>query len=315
MARIETVLGSVAPETLGPIYHHEHILSSPPRRIADKDPDLVLDSVDAIIQELEDFKAAGGTAICDASAIDYGRDVQGVAEVARRSGVHIIVTAGFNKGLYFEPWVADTPIEELHARLVREITEGIDGTVHRAGQLKFGTSYGRMTEVEEKTARAACRAQRDTHAPLFTHTESGTLALEQLDLMREEGVDTSRVCIGHLDRNPDLWMIRQVARSGAFVSIDQVSKVKYYTDQVRIDLIIELVRLGLQRHILLSGDLARRSYLRAYGGGPGFAYILGRFIPRLREEMAERGFSAPVIDSVVEDVTLNNPRRFFTFWD
>lgn len=315
MARVQTVLGSVAPEALGPIYHHEHILSRPPERIAEKDPDLVLDSVEAIVEELEDFKALGGTAICDASAIDYGRNIQGVAEVAQRTGVHIIATAGFNKGLYFEPWVDAASLEALHERLVLEVTQGIEGTAHRAGQLKFGTSYGRMTDTEEKTARAACRAQRDTHAPLFTHTESGTLALEQLALMREESVDTARVCIGHLDRNPDLWMIRQVARSGAFVSIDQVSKVKYYTDQVRIDLIIELVRSGLQRHILVSGDLARRSYLRAYGGGPGFAYLLGRFVPRLRDEMAERGFSASSIDQVVEDLMVNNPRRFFTFWD
>lgn len=315
MARVQTVLGSVAPRAVGPIYHHEHILSSPPARIAKADPDLVLDSVDAIVAEIEDFKALGGNAICDASAIDYGRDINGVVEVARRSGVHIIATAGFNKGLYFEPWIEQATVEDLHERLVREITIGVDGTEHRAGQLKFGTSYGRMTDAEEKTARAACRAQRDTGAPLFTHTESGTLALEQLDLMREEGVDTSRVCIGHLDRNPDLWMIRQVARTGAFVSIDQVSKVKYYTDQVRIDLIIDLVRLGLQQHILLSGDLARRSYLRAYGGGPGFAYILGRFIPRLREEMAERGTPPGAIDRVIEDLTINNPRRFFTFWD
>jgi phosphotriesterase-related protein len=315
MARVQTVLGDITPETLGPTYHHEHVLSSPPARVAEKDPDLVLDSVDAIVAEIDEFKTLGGNTICDASAIDYGRNIEGLVEVARRVDVHIIATAGFNKGLFFDSWVEDTPVEDLHERLVREITEGIDGTGHRAGQLKFGTSYGRMTPVEEKTARAACRAQLDTHAPLFTHTESGTLALEQLALMKEEGVDTSRVCIGHLDRNPDLWMIRQVARSGAFVSIDQISKVKYYTDQVRIDLIIELVRLGLQQHILVSGDLARRSYLRAYGGGPGFAYILGGFIPRLREEMAERGLSATTIDSVVEDLTINNPRQYFTFWD
>lgn len=315
MPTVRTVLGDVAPEALGPAYHHEHILSSPPARIAERDPDLVLDSVDAIVSEIEAFRRLGGNAICDASAIDYGRNVEGVAEVARRTGIHIIVTAGFNKGLYFEPWVDEAPLAELHQRLVREVEEGIDGTGHRAGQLKFGTGYGRMTATEEKVARAVCRAQRDTQAPLFTHTESGTLALEQLELMHEEGVDTSRVCIGHLDRNPDLWMIRQVARSGAFISIDQVSKVKYYTDQVRIDLIVELVRLGLQRRILVSGDLARRSYLRAYGGGPGFSYILGRFMPRLRDEMAERGFSAASIDRVVEDLTVDNPRRFFTFWN
>jgi len=49
--------------------------------------------------------------------------------------------------------------------------------------------------------------------------------------------------------------------------------------------------------------------------GVRFAYFLGGFIPRLREEMAERGLSATTIDSVVEDLTINNPRQYFTFWD
>jgi phosphotriesterase-related protein len=179
--------------------------------------------------------------------------------------------------------------------------------------LKFGTSYGLMKPDEVKTARAVCRVQRETGAPLFTHTEFGTLGLQQIELLKEEKVDLHRVCIGHQDRNPDLWNIRKIASQGCFVGIDQISKVKYYTDQVRIDLIIGLVEKGLQEHIMIGGDLARRSYLKAYGGGPGYEYIVGPFMARLREEMAERSIPAGRIDRVVDDLLINNPRRFFTF--
>ena len=41
---------------------------------------------------------------------------------------------------------------------------------------------------------------------------------------------------------------------------------------------------GYADHILLGMDLARRSYYTSYGGGPGIAYLLQRFIPRLRAE-------------------------------
>ncbi|MCL5676855.1 MAG: phosphotriesterase-related protein, partial [Firmicutes bacterium] len=189
MPRVQTVLGDIAPELLGVTYHHEHIVSAPPKRITDKDPDLILDSVDLIVQEIGYFKALGGQTICDATAIDYGRNIEGVVEAARRSGINIIATTGFNKGLYFEPWVDKASIEELTDMVVRDIREGIDGTRHRAGQLKFGTSYGLIQPVEEKAARAACRAQRQTGAPLFTHTEAGTMGLEQLEIIRAEGVN------------------------------------------------------------------------------------------------------------------------------
>ena len=226
--------------------------------------------------------------------------------------MNVIATAGFNKALYFDEWISKASLEELQERIHTEITSGIEGTTHRAGMLKFGTSYGMMKPDEVKTARAVCRVQKETGAPLFTHTEFGTLGLQQIALLKEEKVDLERVCIGHQDRNPDLWNIKKIAGHGCFVGIDQISKVKYYTDQVRIDVIIALAEKGLQEHILIGGDLARRSYLTAYGGGPGFGYIAGPFMERLREEMAERSFAAGRIDRVVEDLLINNPRRYFT---
>jgi len=313
MPHVRTILGDIAPGDVGITYCHEHLISAPPERITRLDPDLILDDVDAIVRELELFKQLGGRTICDASAVDYGRNIKEIVKVAKASGMNVIATAGFNKALYFEDWISKASLESLQERVHGEVTKGIDGTPYAAGMLKFGTSYGLMKPDEVKTARAVCRVQRATGAPLFTHTEFGTLGLEQIDLLKEEKVDLERVCIGHQDRNPDPWNIRKIARHGCFVGIDQISKVKYYPDQVRIDLIIGLVEKGLHEHILIGGDLARRSYLRAYGGGPGYGYIAGPFIERLREELAERSISASRIDRVVEDLLINNPRRFFTW--
>lgn len=315
MQRIQTVLGDIKPEDMGMTYAHEHLISQPPRRISDLDPDLILDSIDASVQEIALFQNVGGKTICDATAIDYGRNINAIAEVSRRAKINVIATTGFNKALYFEKWISDTPLEQLQERMLKDITLGIDGTNYKAGMLKFGTSYGLMRDDEVKTARAVCRVQRETEAPLFTHTESGTIGLDQIELLKEERVNLERVCIGHQDRNPDIWNIKKIASSGCFISIDQISKVKYYTDQVRIDLIIDLALQGFQRQILISGDLARRSYLKAYGGGPGLGYIAGPFRERLREEMADHKIAAHKIDSIIEDLYINNPRRFFTFWN
>lgn len=313
MSFVRTVLGDIDPKELGKTLTHEHILASPPAKFADKDPDLVLDSLEKIIAEVNDFKATGGVSIVDASAIDYGRNIKGVVQVAEATGVNMIATSGFNKGLFFDQWIYDATESELTERVIREVEEGIDGTNHKAGQVKFGTMYNSIWPVEEKVLKAVAHAQKETKAPMFSHTEAGTMALEQIELVEREGVNLEQWTVGHLDRNPDLWYHLQIAKKGVYMSFDQLSKVKYHTDQARIDVLIELIKRGYQKKILLSGDMARKSYLANYGGGPGFTYIPTRFVPRLIDELGNRGFSDEKIDQIVDDLTVNNPREFLTF--
>jgi len=312
MAKIRTILGDVPVEDVGITYAHEHTISQPPRFFKLWEPDLVLDSVPNIVKEIGDFKELGGSCIVDASAIDYGRNVAAMVEIAEKSGIHLVATSGFNKGAYFTPEIESASLEEHEERIYTEATEGMDGTSYLPGMLKFGTSYNFMTPAEERTARAVCRVQKATGLPLYTHTEIGTLGLQQIKLIKEEGVDLERVCIGHIDRNPDPWYAREILKNGVFIGIDQLGKIKYHTEQVRIDLLIFLIRQGYQKQILLSGDMARRSYFRAYGGGPGLRYILESFIPRLKCQLIEEGFSVEKIENICNDFLVENPRRFLS---
>lgn len=310
MPSVMTLLGEVEVSQLGITDFHEHLISQPPRQFPGWQPDLVLDDIDAAVRELEAFAAAGGTCIVDATTIDYGRNTRATAEVARRSSVHVIGTAGYNKAAYFTQDIEAATLDDLDERLALEVEAGLDGTTHRPGLLKLGTSYYHMTAAEERAARAVCRTQRRSGLPLYTHTEAGTFALEQLDLIASEGVDPGRVCIGHLDRNPDPWYIRQVAARGSYLGLDQVSKVKYGTDAERIELIADLVRAGCSRRILVGGDMARRSYLSAWGGGPGLRYIATTFVPRLIVQLHDAGLSASRAERVGHDLLVENPRSF-----
>jgi len=312
MAIVRTLLGDVPASSIGITYYHEHIVAQPPRFFDLWEPDLVLDDVDAIAREVADFQGIGGSCIVDGTAVDYGRNIPATVEVARRTGCYIVGTAGYNKAPYFAPEIEQASLEQLQAWVERDCRDGIDGTPHRAGALKLGTSYYHMTPSEERAARAVCRVQRATGLPLYTHTEAGTFALEQLNLLAEEGVELEHVCIGHLDRNPDGWYLRQIAKRGVFIGFDQISKIKYFPDQVRVERIIELVEAGYGRRILLSGDMARKSYLRAYGGGPGYRYIAGTFVPRIVAQLCEAGHPPSEAEQVGEDLLINNPRAFLS---
>jgi predicted metal-dependent phosphotriesterase family hydrolase len=301
MSFIRTVRGDIDPADFGMCYPHEHILCTPPANVTDRD--LTMDSEAAAIQELTWFQAAGGRSLVEMTPVDYGRTAAGLKRVSEQSGVHIVCVTGHHKEAFSAKWVQDRSIAELADRFSRDVTEGVDGTSIKAGAIKAASSLNQITANEEKVFRAAARAHQATGAPISTHTEAGTLALEQIDLLRAAGVDPAHVIIGHLDRKLEWEYHLQIARTGVYLGYDQISKEKYEPDSQRVEFILRLVKEGFGKQILLGGDLARKSYWPSYntGGGPGLTYILWRFVPWLRSE----GLG----EDAINDLLVHNPAR------
>ena len=199
MPFIRTVRGDIDPTELGVCYPHEHVLCRPPANVTDRD--LTMDREDAAIKELTWFLAAGGRALVEMTPADYGRNAAGLKRVSEESGVHIVCVTGHHKEAFSAAWVQDRSIEELTDRFIREVAIGVDGTSIKAGTIKAASSLNTVTPNEEKVFRAAARAQRATGAPISTHTEAGTLALEKIKLFRCEGADVSPVTIRRVDSN------------------------------------------------------------------------------------------------------------------
>lgn len=300
IGKVRAVLGDVEASRLGFTYSHEHLIAVPPA--SQKDRDLELSDYDRSLQELLYFKEAGGRTLVEASTLDYGRDVELLKRMSEASGVHVVATTGFNKHVYFPDWVEERSIKEISRLLVREVVEGVGATGVRAGFLKSGSWYNLIHPLEEKVSRAVARAQLETGAPVWLHTEVGTMGMEMLDILEEEGVELSKVAVGHSDRNADPYYHLQLADRGAYVQFDGPGKVKYYPDSIRVALIKNLLEHGYGSQLLISGDMGRRSYLHAYGGGPGFRYILTKFVPRLRDE----GIDQKHIDRIF----VENPARW-----
>lgn len=328
MSFIRTLNGDIEPEKLGFTYSHEHIVCRPPYWLEKGENDLLLDDKEKSIKDVEDFKRHGGQAIVDATAVDYGRDVQAVKEIADDLNIHIIGTAGFNKsflwraqvknelkpiiGSYdtYEEWIENASINQLAEFVINEVEDGLEGTSFRAGQVKFGTGYNSINPLEEKTLRAVARAHHETKAPIHSHTESGTMALEQLELLKSENVNLEFVSIGHMDRNPDPYYHEQIAKTGAFLCFDGIGKVKYGPESTRIHCILELVKKGYEDQILVSGDTARKSYYKHYDYGLGLEYIIAKWVPRFIDEANQRGFDG---ERLIQKFFVENPARFLSF--
>jgi predicted metal-dependent phosphotriesterase family hydrolase len=294
---VRTVLGDVDGAALGPTYCHEHLITRPAPGFGD---DLRLDDEERAVEELQYFRAAGGDAIVEATTPEFGRDLDALRRLATRTGVHVVACTGHVSEEYWRG-VLDLdrrPEAELVADYLADLADG-------AGIVKAGTSRGGPTATEAKLLRAAAAAQRETGAPVTTHTTAGTDALEQTDVLAGAGADLSHVCIGHVDRLLDDELHLELARRGVFLGYDCISKEQYAPDAERVRLIVRLVEEGHGGQVLLSGDLARRSYLEAWGGSPGYRYILESFVPRLRD--------AGLDDEATRGLLVENPARLLAW--
>lgn len=311
---IQTILGPVAPADLGVTYSHEHLIIRGGLGLV-REPGFKLPSVEKMLAELGFFKAAGGRALVDMMPLDTCRQPADLITISRQASVHVIAATGFHKEMYYddEHWIHTYSARQIAGLLIQELTEGMDRRSYngpiverlaaRAGVMKLATEYHFATPTQRKLMEALGEAHRATGFPVSTHTEQGTLALEQVEWLNAEGVPPSAVLIGHLDRLPDPGYHKEVAATGAYVIYDGPSRAKYGPDSQVIDLIRQMLEAGFGKQILLGTDMARASYLRAYGGGPGLDYTLTRFLPRLVKE--------GVPQAAVDDIMIHNPARAF----
>lgn len=305
MTYVQTVTGRAQPDSLGFTLPHEHLFLTMWENGGEGSL-LQLEDDAVLLSELQDFAARGGTCIVDQTPRGAGREPARVRGLAQDSGVMIVMGCGW----YTEPYypaadcLARRSVDSIADQLVAEIEHGLDDTDVKPGLIgEIGVAQGWVSPLEERVHRAAARAQVRTGLPLSTHTAFHGAGLQQLDLFAEEGVDLSRVCIGHCDSQPYLEYCLAITDRGAYVAFDNIGLQMGRLEERVTELIMELVGRGRQSQILLSHDVGQMSEL-SYFGGRGFTYLADAFLPRLRAA----GLSADLIDTI----TISNPRRFLS---
>ena len=112
-----------------------------------------------------------------------------------------------------------------------------------------------VTAGVERVLRAAARAHKETGAPISTHTHAGTeRGLEQLEIFTQEGVDFSKVVIGHSGDTTDLNYLRRVLDHGVMIGMDRFGLDLILDFTSRVDTVAALVAEGFADQIVLSHD-------------------------------------------------------------
>jgi phosphotriesterase-related protein len=263
---------------------------------------------------------AGGTTIVDMCPVDCGRDIKKLLEVNDRlPDLNIIVATGFHQAKNYEDnrthWVTRYTVDQITELVVADVVEGIDfhdysGPIversdAKAGVIKIGTAYGKITAFEHKFIEAVAQASIETGAPISTHTTQGTMAHEQAQLLIGYGAEPSKISIGHIHRNYDVYYHSKLCEMGVNVMYDGTNRIKYQPDSVRVQLIKDMVAAGFADRITLGTDSGKRSYQKAYGAGSGIDYDLTITKPRLIEEGLD--------PQMVDDFFVANPARALSF--
>jgi phosphotriesterase-related protein len=326
MPKVATVRGDVDTETLGQTLMHEHILNITPE-IEKEYPDLSWIGgkdhvVRSVVETLREVKEHGIDTIVDCTALGHGRDIDAVRRINDQVDINIIVASGIYTYdhlpfffLYGHPArTVDGKVEDILTDMfIRDITEGIAGSGVKAGVIKTATDRAGVTPNVERILRAVARAHRETGVPITTHTVVETRnGLDQQRIFAEEGVDLSRVIIGHSGDSTDLEYLRTLLDAGSTIGADRFGL--YLPDMglpemdVRISTLAALCAEGYSDRIVLSHDVTCYSDWepQAFGG-----HLKDWVQTHVTDEVVPAMLAKGITEGQVSQMMTGNPRRMF----
>jgi phosphotriesterase-related protein len=315
---LNTARGAIDTADLGVTLMHEHVFILSPDITANY-PEVWGDEAqreaDAITR-LNELKSRGVDSIVDLTVIGMGRYIPRVARVAAATEINIVVATGVytynDVPMFFHftgPGGALGDSEPMVDMFVRDIEHGIADTGVKAGILKCATDEPGVTPGVERVLRAVAKAHRLTGVPISTHTHAATRrGLEQQRIFAEEGVDLSRVVIGHSGDTTDLGYLEELIGNGSYIGMDRFGVDVFLPFEDRVNTVAQMCERGHADKMVLSHDAAcfmdwvPEELLPAL---PNWHYlhIHNDVIPALKD----RG----VTDEQLTTMLVDNPRRIF----
>jgi 5-phospho-D-xylono-1,4-lactonase len=178
-------------------------------------------------------------------------------------------------------------------------------TPFRAGVIKVAGSDDGLSPRDRRVFEAAAETHRRTGAPILTHCEHGTGALEQIRFLGDHGVSPGHIVLSHVDKIVDRGYHRELLGTGAFGEYDGSFRWAEDERNGTVELVRWMADDGLDERIVVGMDAARRRYYHVHGGEPGLMWLLDGFTRLLAD--------AGVDEAVRDRLFVTNPARAFAF--
>jgi phosphotriesterase-related protein len=269
---------------------------------------------DAVVR-LRALKQSGIDAIVDLTVPGLGRLAEPVLAVAEQVDLHIVAATGYytygDLPHYFDFRTAAFRVEGtdiLEDFMRADVESGMDGTGVRAGILKCATDKAGVTPAVERILRCVARVHRATGIPISTHTHAATRrGLDQQAIFAEEGVDLSRVVIGHSGDSADLDYLEALLAAGSTLGMDRFGIDMFSPTEQRVETVARLCERGWAGQMVLSHDAHchldwfDRDLIAAGAPNWHFLHISRDVLPALRAH--------GVSDAQIDQMLVEAPRR------
>jgi phosphotriesterase-related protein len=265
MKTVETVTGPISVEQLGKTLIHEHFIFGYPGYQGDVTLGAFkeAEALEAAIGVARQMMSFGVQTVVDPTPNECGRNPLFLKKISEATGLQIICATGY----YYEGEGAPpyfkmrqglgSAEEEIYEMFKTEISEGIAGTGIKPGIIKLASSKNQISEYEKMFFRAAARIHKKTGIVILTHTQEGTMGPEQARMLIEQGVDPSKIIIGHMCGNTNPAYHKEVMDQGVRIGFDRFGiqgLVGAPFDQERVETLITLLDEGYEDQILLAHD-------------------------------------------------------------
>ncbi|OBG80666.1 phosphotriesterase [Mycobacterium sp. E802] len=317
MPTVNTARGAIDVADLGTTLMHEHVFimsAEMTQNYPESWGDDASREGDAIAR-LTELKSRGIDTIVDLTVIGLGRYIPRIARIAEATDLNIVVATGFYTyndlplTFHFNAPAAGG-VDPMTEMFVRDIEGGIADTGIKAAILKCATDEPGVTPGVERVLRAVAQAHRHTGAPISTHTHAATRrGLEQQRIFAEEGVDLSRVVIGHCGDTTDIGYLEELIANGSYIGMDRFGVDVFLPFEERVATVAAMCRRGHADKMVLSHDTwcyfdaLPDEKTKAALPNSHYLHIHDDVLPALRD----RGVSEEQIDTMLVD----NPRRIF----
>ncbi|MEP7023254.1 MAG: phosphotriesterase-related protein, partial [Actinomycetota bacterium] len=272
------------------------------------------------VTKLQALRAKGIATIVDPTVWGLGRYIPRIQRIAEQVDLNIVVATGLyahaeipHQYEYRGPGLLLDGPEPMVTDFTRDITDGIAGTGVKAAFLKCCVEAQGVTPGVDRIARAVARTHVDTGAPITVHTsggaQSGRLAV---GLFRDEGVDLTKVVVGHAGDSNDLDYLMELADTGATLGMDRFGLDLFNPTASRVATITALAERGYTDRMVLAHDAS--CFVDYFGADPdaaiaaaspnwNYSHISDDVLPALRE--------AGVTEAQIGQMLVDNPRRYF----
>jgi phosphotriesterase-related protein len=318
MATVETVRGPVDTSQLGQVLMHEHIFVLTPELMENYDTGWDEEvRVSEAIARLKELKANGIDTIVDLTVAGLGRYIPRIQRVNAETDLNIVVATGlytYNDVPHYFHFrgpgrLFDVP-ELLTEMFIHDVKDGIAETGVKAGIFKCATDEPGVTEGVERVLRSVAQAHRATGVPISTHTHAHSRrGIDQQDIFEQEGVDLTRVVIGHSGDTTDLDYLKEIMNRGSFIGMDRFGIDVLLPFEDRVNTVAALCEQGFAGQMVLSHDAAcfndwlPQDALPVMTPNWHYLHITRDVIPALK--------SRGVTDEQVKQMMVDNPRRIF----